>query len=201
MIEQIVEQLARQGWCAQPGFLPENLVGSLAKDAEALFQSGQMHAAAIGKGVQREIRADLRGDSIGWLPEKPASPAQSEFLERMEALRLATNRELQLGLFDLEAHFARYPIGARYQKHLDVFQHDSRRTLSVICYLNAGWTGEQGGQLRIYLEENGADSNAFHDILPEGGTLACFLSHRFAHEVLPATRERLSLTGWFRRRD
>jgi SM-20-related protein len=27
-----------------------------------------------------------------------------------------------------------------------------------------------------------------------------FLSERIEHEVLPATRERLSITGWFRRR-
>jgi SM-20-related protein len=27
-----------------------------------------------------------------------------------------------------------------------------------------------------------------------------FLADRFAHEVLPATRERFTLTGWFRRR-
>jgi SM-20-related protein len=38
------------------------------------------------------------------------------------------------------------------------------------------------------------------DVLPEGGTLVAFLSERFQHEVLPARRERLALTGWFRRR-
>jgi SM-20-related protein len=37
-------------------------------------------------------------------------------------------------------------------------------------------------------------------VQPEGGTLACFLSADFEHEVLPAARPRLSLTGWFRRR-
>jgi SM-20-related protein len=36
-------------------------------------------------------------------------------------------------------------------------------------------------------------------VLPEGGTLVCFLSDRFHHEVLPARRERLSVTGWFTR--
>jgi SM-20-related protein len=28
----------------------------------------------------------------------------------------------------------------------------------------------------------------------------CFMSDRIEHEVRPASRERLSLTGWFRRR-
>jgi len=44
-----------------------------------------------------------------------------------------------------------------------------------------------------------ADDSALQ-ISPEGGTLVAFLSGRFEHEVLPATRERYSLTGWFRRR-
>jgi SM-20-related protein len=35
---------------------------------------------------------------------------------------------------------------------------------------------------------------------PTGGCLVVFLSGEVPHEVLPATRERLSLTGWFRRR-
>jgi SM-20-related protein len=44
------------------------------------------------------------------------------------------------------------------------------------------------------------DDERVRDVLPVAGTLVCFLSDRFEHEVLPATRERLSLTGWFRRR-
>ncbi|PIV89217.1 MAG: hypothetical protein COW48_01710, partial [Hydrogenophilales bacterium CG17_big_fil_post_rev_8_21_14_2_50_63_12] len=38
------------------------------------------------------------------------------------------------------------------------------------------------------------------EFLPAGGTLVVFLSYRFWHEVVPAKRQRLSLTGWFRRR-
>lgn len=198
MIDTVVQQLAEKGWCALPGFLSHDLVQRLARDAEALHESGQLRPAATGQGTQREVRAGLRDDAIAWLEEDCTSPAQKEYLARMEELRLAVNRELQLGLFDLEAHFALYPAGARYQKHLDVFQQDSRRTLSTICYLNADWQETDGGQLRIHLDETGGSSRI--DVLPEGGTLACFLSHRFAHEVLPANRERLSLTGWFRRR-
>ena len=39
-----------------------------------------------------------------------------------------------------------------------------------------------------------------HGVLSEAGTLVVFLSADVPHEVLPATRDRLSLTGWFRRR-
>jgi SM-20-related protein len=37
-------------------------------------------------------------------------------------------------------------------------------------------------------------------VSPCAPTLVAFLSERFEHEVLPARRERLSLTGWFGRR-
>ena len=58
-----------------------------------------------------------------------------------------------------------------------------------------GWQAEHGGALRLYLADGRED-----DVLPQAGTLALFLSSEMPHEVLPATRERLSLTGWFRRR-
>jgi SM-20-related protein len=32
--------------------------------------------------------------------------------------------------------------------------------------------------------------------VPEAGRLVCFRSDLIEHEVLPATRERYSLTGW-----
>jgi SM-20-related protein len=38
------------------------------------------------------------------------------------------------------------------------------------------------------------------DISPVGSRTVVFLSADMLHEVLPATRDRLSLTGWFRRR-
>jgi SM-20-related protein len=67
--------------------------------------------------------------------------------------------------------------------------------LSCVLYLNREWGPEDRGQLRLY--RPGA---APLDIPPQGGTLVTFLSDRFEHEVVPARRERLSLTGWFRRR-
>jgi SM-20-related protein len=39
---------------------------------------------------------------------------------------------------------------------------------------------------------------ALRDVLPAGGTAVAFLSEAVHHEVLPATRERLGVAGWFR---
>jgi SM-20-related protein len=103
-----------------------------------------------------------------------------------------------LGLFELEAHFAVYAPGAAYPTHVDRLRGDDARVLSVVLYLNADWRAADGGALRLYLEGTGRAPRV--DVLPCGGTLVAFLSERFAHEVLPAWRERLSLAGWFRRR-
>ena len=123
-------------------------------------------------------------------------PGVDVVLQRLEGLRVAINRSLFLGLFDLEMHFAVYPPGAGYQRHLDRFRDDDRRSVTVILYLNEHWTREDGGLLRFWPEPESAPL----DIVPCGGTLVSFLSDRFWHEVLPARRERMSLTGWFRRR-
>ena len=113
----------------------------------------------------------------------------------MDGLRQALNRGLYLGLEDFECHFALYPPGAFYQKHLDRFRDDDRRTVSAVLYLNDDWQPQDGGELRLYLPDG-----AEREVPPLGGSLVLFLSSDFPHEVLPANRERLSLTGWFRRR-
>ncbi len=74
------------------------------------------------------------------------------------------------------------------------FVDNSRRKLSCVLYLNENWKPEEGGELRFYLDGNGAE---FEDVLPQGGRLVVFLSAQFVHEVLPAKRERLSIAGWF----
>jgi SM-20-related protein len=38
------------------------------------------------------------------------------------------------------------------------------------------------------------------EVLPLGGRLVTFLSDGLPHEVLPASRERISITGWLKRR-
>jgi SM-20-related protein len=73
---------------------------------------------------------------------------------------------------------------------------DDARVLSCVIYLNEAWTADDGGALRLHVSAREAI-----DVLPVGGTLVCFLADRYEHEVLPATRERLAVTGWFRRRE
>ncbi len=194
--ERIVTTLANYGWCVVPGFLGEDETAALRAECLQAHAAGAFHAAGVGRG-QAQVRSEVRGDHVLWLDETNTGPALHELLDRFESLRQVVNQELFLGLLDLETHFAVYPPGAGYQRHLDRFRDDDRRSLTVILYLNEpDWSGEDGGLLRFWPDPETAPL----EILPAGGTLVTFLSDRFWHEVLPATRQRLSLTGWFRRR-
>jgi SM-20-related protein len=169
-------------------------VHALAAELRAAWKAGALRPAGVGTGAGHRLQGGVRGDHILWLEAPGATAAQQSCLQQFEALRLTLNRELQLGLLDFECHFAVYSPGAFYRRHLDRFATDDRRTLSCVLYLNEAWGAEDGGALRLYLPDQ------HRDVLPRAGTLVAFLSERFEHEVLPAQRERLSLTGWFRRR-
>lgn len=193
----IIDSVYERGWSEQDIFLPPDLTLALALECAAHAEAGAMRLAGVGSGANRSLQADVRGDRIRWL-EAGQSDACDRYLAIMETLRIALNRGLFLGLDDYECHFAFYPPGSSYMQHYDRFRDssdDSRRTISVVVYLNAGWLPEQGGALRLHPEGLSA-----RDISPVGGRIAVFLSADMLHEVLPASRDRFSLTGWFRQR-
>ena len=194
LLLRIVDDIAARGWSQQNIFLPERLTRELAAECRKRAAEGELTPAGVGRGPGQEVREGIRGDHIQWLEPGQAEPCDA-YLSLMDSLRLALNRGLFLGLEEFESHFALYPPGAFYLKHLDRFRDDDARTVSAVLYLNDAWLPEHGGQLRMYLE--GATT---YDVQPTGGCLVVFLSGDMPHEVLPATRERLSLTGWFRRR-
>jgi SM-20-related protein len=163
--------------------------------ADLLARRDQLDGAAIGRGGQRQVVSAVRTDRIHWLDG--SSPAQRAFLADLEALRLALNRALLLGLFEYEAHYALYPPGARYLRHYDAFRGGNRRILSTVFYLNEGWAPGDGGELRLWR----ADERELATLAPLAGRALLFLSEEFPHEVLPARRDRLSIAGWFRARD
>lgn len=193
-LSAIVDDLASQGWSQQADFLPAELVSALAAECRRRAGDGQLNPAGVGRGGTLEVREAIRGDHIRWL-EPGESSACDRYLDAMDALRQAINQGLFIGLEDYECHFALYPPGAFYRRHLDRFRDDDRRAVSAVIYLNQDWQPGDGGELRMFL-----DDQHVHDVAPTAGTLVVFLSADVPHEVLAAGRERLSLTGWFRRR-
>lgn len=193
-LPQIIDDLAARGWSRLDNVLPASLTHELAEECRKRARAGALNPAGVGRGQGLAVREGIRGDSIQWLEHGQSAPSDG-YLQAMDELRSALNQAFYLGLEDFECHFASYPPGAFYQKHLDRFRDDDRRTVTAVYYLNEAWQTEHGGALRLYL----ADQTEL-DVLPSAGTLVLFISAELPHEVLPATRERLSLTGWFRRR-
>lgn len=196
--ETLLEAIGTQGFVVVDDFLPKATIQALHQQAKSLQRDGSLHQAAVGKGANKLIANKLRSDSIYWLDNDTDSSAQSDYLARMEQLRTAFNQHFFMGLFEFETHFAVYPAGGVYHKHLDQFKGQHERQISAILYLNQDWQKDDGGELRLYL--NGTADDTHIDIMPVGGRLILFLSAKFLHEVLPAKRERISLTGWFRTR-
>lgn len=194
---RIVEAISTAGWSCCDDFLTGELVTELRGEAHSRAAWGEFRSAAVGAGSGRAVRTAIRSDEIRWLTW-PWSPSVEALLSELELLRLALNRAYVLGLFDLELHFACYQPGSAYARHVDQCVGGASRVLSLVLYLNHDWHGEEGGVLRLYTAARPAAR--FIDFLPHAGRLVSFLSDRFEHEVLPATRERLSVTGWFRGR-
>lgn len=101
-----------------------------------------------------------------------------------------------MGIVRKEFHYAVYPKGTFYKRHLDTFQNDNRRKLSIVCYLNeADWPKENGGELTIYTTDQAVD------ILPLPGRVVLFESQVLEHEVKRVqASKRLSITGWLKTR-
>ena len=187
----VIDDLVDHGYSVRPHFLAPELVASLRRELRLLHRDERLRAARIGKDDQTMLRRDIRGDRIRWLNGESAP--QCGFLAQMDALRETLNRELFLGLEDFEAHFALYPPGAHYERHLDSFDNNNLRRVTVVAYLNARWRPWDGGELKLY-----DGDRVFDSIQPEGGTLVTFLSERIPHEVAVTQRSRLSIAGWFR---
>lgn len=197
-VEAIADALAEPGWVVLPNFFPPDKVSALRQQAQTQWQSGAFHAAGIGRGQALNVNEAVRSDHVQWL-ERAETGALAEYQDFIEYLRQQLNRLLYLGLFEFEAHFAVYPPGAFYKRHLDNFRGTSNRLVTALLYLNEGWQESDGGQLRLYTD--GSDGSNYIDIFPHAGTLVLFRSALFWHEVLPARRERFSLTGWLRVRE
>lgn len=188
--ESIADGLAEQGYAVVDQFLSQEELTAIRKSERFTQDVASFHKAGIGKQNDKQINEAVRGDFIQWIDRETAHPSIKVYLDRLQELITFVNQSLYLSLKDYEVHMTIYPIGSFYKRHLDQFKRDDHRRLSVICYLNDDWKESHGGQLRMHLD------NGHLDVLPTGGRLVCFRSDQIEHEVLPATRERLSLTGW-----
>lgn len=195
-IELLLNDLEQQGWSVQENYFSNELIKDLNETLTSFRQQGILKQAGIGRKNDFHIEQTIRSDEISWFDEASLNKAQEEFIKITKQLQDAINQRFYLGLFELEVHFALYSPNAFYKRHLDQHQNQDTRVVTLISYLNENWQANDGGELQLYLKNGKTVS-----VKPEAGTLVCFMSAEFEHEVLPASRERASLTGWFRKRN
>jgi SM-20-related protein len=186
----IADGLAENGYVVCDEFLAIEEVNEILQTENFIQGVESFQKAGIGKKQNQQINEAIRGDYIKWLDKNSAPAPVRIYLDRLGHLIQFLNQSLYLSLKDYEVHVTIYPPGSYYKRHLDQFKSDDHRKLSVICYLNPEWQESYGGQLRLFLK------NGELDVLPIAGRLVCFRSDQIEHEVIPATKDRRSITGW-----
>lgn len=189
VFEAIADGLAEHGYAVADQFLSQQEIDEILS-AGGFEPNSDFKKAGIGNKQSLQIQEAIRGDYIKWLDKHSSPEGIRVYLNRLQELIQFLNQALFLSLKDFEVHMTVYPQGSYYKRHLDQFKKDDHRKLSVILYLNDNWEQDHGGQLRMYLPDQ------TKDFLPLAGRLVIFRSDAIEHEVLPATRERLSITGW-----
>lgn len=194
--EAIINDLISKKYSIVNNFFSEEEVTVLREALLLLYQEDVFKKSAIGNFVNEEIDKTIRGDFILWINEDKKGAAETIFFSKVNALVDYLNKTCFLGILQKEFHYAVYPKGTFYKRHLDTFQNDDRRKLSIVCYLNdAHWNADNGGELCLYLH------NEDKDILPLPGRIVIFESQLIEHEVkIVKASERLSITGWLKTR-
>lgn len=157
-------------------------------------EQGNFKKAGIGTSNQFQINNKIRGDEIKWLDEANLSEANQVYLSQIQAMMRFFNRTLFLSLKDFECHFAHYPTGTFYKRHIDLLKLSDHRKLSFVFYLNPNWQVGDGGELLLYIDEDGAEKTI--SVNPLLGRLVIFRSEHIEHEVALANKSRYSITGW-----
>ncbi|WP_286235909.1 2OG-Fe(II) oxygenase [Thalassotalea sediminis] len=188
----IANDLQQQGYSIRHGALPLPIALALFEHQQSL-SANKYSEAGIGRHENFVKNEFIRTDEICWI--NGDADACKQWIDWTSKLQTYLNQRLFLGLFSFESHFAHYAPGDYYKRHYDAFKGEANRVLSVVTYLNPGWNNNDNGELVIYHHDQDLEGTK---VVPLFGTVVIFLSEEFPHEVLPATRDRFSIAGWFR---
>ncbi|WMI69118.1 2OG-Fe(II) oxygenase [Mangrovimonas sp. YM274] len=199
LYEKVIADILTQKYSIVEQFFTAEEVAALRDSLMEKHQLDAFKKAAIGNRVNETIEKSIRGDVILWIDEVNANATEQLFFDKINHLVGYLNKTCFMGILQKEFHYALYPKGTFYKRHLDTFQNDDRRKLSFVCYLNEeDWQPENGGELVLYLDENGTEQEKV--IYPFPGRVVIFESQLIEHEVKPVDTQRLSITGWLKTR-
>jgi hypothetical protein len=197
--------------------LPPEVVAAIRRQAISLRYDHGRFEQSYSERVDPDTGEIARFDKPGVFACEPdgsdygAAPDMLHYIaSMMRMLPGAINGEvLGLGLRDDEFNAklaVTGPGGCAYPRHVDNVSpppvggsmamttgwgrtDDDARKLTAILYLNPDWKAGDGGELRLYLDDDrdggGGDGERCVDLSPAGGRLVLFWSDEIPHEVLP----------------
>ncbi len=183
-----MDELSEKDYIVIDGFLGPDLLAEI----RTAFETNQSSFTKAGIGASQDhmIRHDIRGDYTYWLDRKRDTELGG-FWTLIDETVHVFNRYCYLSLSGCEFHFAAYPPGARYEKHLDQFDSRTNRMITLVIYLNEGWQKGDGGELEVFLK-----SGESAIVEPLDARCVMFKSAEVPHRVLESHKNRKSLTGW-----
>ena len=199
LYEQIISDISSKQYSVVENFFDHEEVELFRNSLLEKYQEDFFKKSAIGNKLNENIVKSIRGDVILWIDESKNDAVESLFFKKVNDLIAYLNRTCFMGILQKEFHYALYPKGTFYKRHIDTFENDDRRKLSFVCYLNKeDWKPKNGGELVLYLNENGKPLEKV--IYPFPGRVVIFESQLIEHEVKPVNKQRLSITGWLKTR-
>ncbi len=194
---EITRELEKSGFCIDPNFLSPPELLEVQRDFDTIKGEGRFHRAGVGHAHNLAIHDDIRRDQIYWLEQSEANSVQNQLWEKIEALKQSFNMPpFYMGISQFQGHYSSYAEGAYYKRHFDNSTTGHTRVVSLVVYLNGQWKAEDGGELRLFHDDLRPD--AYTQLLPTGGTMVCFMSRDFEHEVRTCRVPRRSFSGWFK---
>lgn len=192
LFAQIAMDIKTKGYSINPEALPISLGNNLIRHLGRLSEEDFVKAG-IGRDRQLMRNNFVRGDEICWITSE--SKVGRAWLNWTGKMQVYLNRQLFLGLFSFESHFAHYAAGDFYKRHFDSFKGEANRVLSLVVYLNPTWVQADGGELVLFTDKSNPEGIK---VAPGFRTVVIFLSDDFPHEVRVTHRDRYSIAGWFR---
>ncbi len=126
--------------------------------------------AGIDRDALHQDNRAIRRDQIHWLEPSLGAPV-TDYLARMEALRLAANRMSDAGAVRLlRPTLPAIAAVTSYATHRDAFAGRSTCRLTSVFHLSQRLATQAGGVLRMYDD----DEQFLMDVSPRGGRLVCF---------------------------
>ena len=118
--------------------------------SERLYAEKYFNTATIGEAkTTQQTKSEIRNDFTLWIDDKnwPSGLKPDEidllqnFCHSLTQIQTELKNYFRLSLNSYETHFAIYPKGHFYKKHVDQTAENNRRHFSFVLYLNEGPLG------------------------------------------------------------